>query len=420
MAIDLSDIINYFRKKVETQTFLSHCILSTRKVEQCINAIKNLTSTLNELKNQNAILQSCILKSKTDMANDIASHRYQIINSTLLPETHSKKVLILEWYGAGNYGDELMLSTFLEREEFKNYDISVLLDPYCHHHLDTYNKINCYFPPTNYDDLSTISDYFDIIIVGGGAHIDDVEITDLSFIPYIALELSIVSIKKSKDVRWIAVSANNELTNKQYISKLKFVVENAKEFSVRDNFSLTTLKRVGLVDNITYRHDLGLDYNLSKKTLIITIASFASESTIIDIVNEAKRFVIEADEEWVICFLPFFVGNDNDVIFIQKILSKIDLNGIDHTVLPNFNSIGSMLQLMKGGDAFINMKYHASLISLKLNIPTISFCVDSHRHYYNKMRSLCSLFPENILLFESSYRKGDILKALIDLSRNHY
>lgn len=86
--------------------------------------------------------------------------------------------------------------TFLEREEFKNYDISVLLDPYCHHHLDTYNKINCYFPPTNYDDLSTISDYFDIIIVGGGAHIDDVEITDLSFIPYIALELSIVSIKK--------------------------------------------------------------------------------------------------------------------------------------------------------------------------------------------------------------------------------
>ncbi len=40
MAIDLSDIINYFRKKVETQTFLSHCILSTRKVEQCINAIK--------------------------------------------------------------------------------------------------------------------------------------------------------------------------------------------------------------------------------------------------------------------------------------------------------------------------------------------------------------------------------------------
>lgn len=213
MAIDLSDIINYFRKKVETQTFLSHCILSTRKVEQCINAIKNLTSTLNELKNQNAILQSCILKSKTDMANDIASHRYQIINSTLLPETHSKKVLILGWYGAGNYGDELMLSTFLEREEFKNYDISVLLDPYCHHHLDTYNKINCYFPPTNYDDLSTISDYFDIIIVGGGAHIDDVEITDLSFIPYIALELSIVSIKKSKDVRWIAVSANNELTN---------------------------------------------------------------------------------------------------------------------------------------------------------------------------------------------------------------
>ena len=66
------------------------------------------------------------------------------------------------------------------------------------------------------------------------------------------------------------------------------------------------------------------------------------------------------------------------------------------------------------------MRYHASLISLKLGKPTLSFCVDSHRHYFNKISYLNNLFERHAIVYESKYKDGDIIDNLNSIVKNGF
>lgn len=402
MNIKIDALIRYFIRRLKTRTLFNHCIVNAQKIKQFINILHSIQS----IKTQNSIFKTQF----TSLSDDNTVVRYKAISSALLPATTQKKVLILGWYGAGNYGDELMLHTLISRPEFHNCVISILLDPYFHYPLNTYKNLNCYFPPLEYNEIPKLAAYFDEIIVGGGAHIDDSIITDLSFIPFISLELSTKAIQANKIVRWISVSAISELTNIDYIKKLQFIAAHAKEFSLRDRYSISVLSRCSIKD-VSFNHDIAFDYDFSKKTIILTLVPFAREDILLSIIHEVNQFISESCNSWRVCFLPFFVGNDHDATFVQNVLAKTACN-LEYTVLQNFTNIESMFPVMKGADVFINMRYHASLISLKLNKPTITFCVDSHPHYYNKMKFLSTDFPKNIFILESSYKKGDVLSAL--------
>ena len=188
---------------------------------------------------------------------------------------NKRQTLILGYYGANNFGDELMLASLLEvlREKNKNStDYSILV-------VNEYKEYNykqweckCFYPPTSLTQLENAADFFDELIIGGGAHIDDLDLPVYSFIPYLAVELSLLMLERSKNVNWLAVSSNSILINKFYIEKLSKVIANAQEFSVRDLYTFNTLREAGIDShNITIREDLSCLFEFDIKRLGVVI-----------------------------------------------------------------------------------------------------------------------------------------------------
>ena len=331
-----------------------------------------------------------------------------------------KKVLVLGWYGANNFGDDLMLHIIAHDKSYAYYDVSIIIDPYYSKFIEIEDGISYCYPPSELKDLEKISNYFDLILVAGGGHIDDVEISSLSFIPYLAVELSILAINKKKEVRWKAVSSNDKITNPVYIDKIKYIIENAEEFTVRDNLSAEILKKIGVSKKIPIVDDLALGYAFNKKLLIVTLVPFLEKEVYINILSEIANFQYKSNYSWDVCLLPFYNGNNYDVLFFKELLACMDFNRERFFIGPSYNTIESMIYFMKSADIFFNMRYHASLISLKLGKPTLSFCVDSHRHYFNKISYLNNLFERHAIVYESKYKDGDIIDNLNSIVKNGF
>lgn len=402
MKNEINKLLEYFQRRLKTRSIFNHCIVRNEKIQENISILKNIRQELPNF--------PCI--GPDSVSIPVASERG---GGSVQATSHRKKILIVGWYGAGNFGDELMLYNLTRNEEFKNCEISVIVDPNFDYPPIILEGIKYYYPPKKHEDLNFISSWFDQIIIGGGAQIDDTTEKNLSQCPYLAIELSVKAILAKKIVRWISVSSNKNLIDKAYIEKLRFVASNAKEFSIRDNFSIDSLKNVGICDNVSFKKDLAFDYEFNFKTLIITLVPHAQKEQILSVLDEAKHFVDKSNNKWKICILPFFIGNNHDHNFIFDIVNNIDFGDIDIVVPPNYNSIDSMMLMMKSGDIFINMRYHATLISLALDKPTISFCTDFHPHYPNKMTYLSSIFDKNIVIKSSSYIKGQIYNSLKDI-----
>ena len=169
-----------------------------------------------------------------------------------------KKVLLLGWYGANNLGDEIMLSVMLEQLcKSEDYEVAVIIDKSERYCVKRKEQVAYYYAPCKVETLDELADYFDILIVGGGAHVDDYNSSSLDFVPYLAVQLSMRFIKNGKESRWISVSSNSEITNKKYIEQLNYIIQNSTHFSVRDPHSLNCLKSSGInVKPILLEEDL--------------------------------------------------------------------------------------------------------------------------------------------------------------------
>ena len=334
---------------------------------------------------------------------------------------NKRQTLILGYYGANNFGDELMLASLLEvlREKNKNStDYSILV-------VNEYKEYNykqweckCFYPPTSLTQLENAADFFDELIIGGGAHIDDLDLPVYSFIPYLAVELSLLMLERSKNVNWLAVSSNSILINKFYIEKLSKVIANAQEFSVRDLYTFNTLREAGIDShNITIREDLSCLFEFDIKRLGIVINVLEEKEKLKLIISEIIDYCRESlvkDKHYGITFIPFYNSNHLDRNLIAWIIDSLkeEASSISVSILPEYTDIWSMMVNIKGCDALFSMKYHSSLIGLKLEMPVINFVTDNYRHYINKMKSLQDNFQASKFIFSSQYQRGQIFEQL--------
>lgn len=126
---------------------------------------------------------------------------------------------------------------------------------------------------------------FDVLIFGGGAIIEDGiywEAYDYGiYICRTIVDLPLRFIAKQKKVFCIGLSTSTELNNQDYIHKLQTVIDSSTYFSLRDPYSIETLKRAGictdrvhLIHDIVYaNHELQKAVNCSKKRMVILILS---------------------------------------------------------------------------------------------------------------------------------------------------
>lgn len=115
-----------------------------------------------------------------------------------------RRILLVGWYGAQNFGDELMLHCLLKRYQRKAkvrefFEIAVLIEKNQNYRfLNIPDDVKCFYPPETEKDIVNACATFDEIILGGGSHIDDTPIKRLDFIPYLILKLSIEAIRQKK------------------------------------------------------------------------------------------------------------------------------------------------------------------------------------------------------------------------------
>lgn len=327
-----------------------------------------------------------------------------------------KQVLIIGYYGATNYGDELMLKSILNNRE-KNAEYSIMFSLTYRYNFDQWDNVFKYYAPTSIDKLEEIVDLFDEFILGGGAHIDDLNIKNLDFIPYLGIQLSKLFIKKNKIVRWIGVSSDKELKDELFKNDIKEIVNNCTEFSVRDPYSLNVLNSIsGInINKIKLVNDLVLSIP-NKKTIGVTLFNFKSNNEFnIKLIQNLVNLILENQNNFRLCFLCFYNQMNFDYNMYQEIINNVNFNGVEYFISPEYKNVYSMIPLIKGCDLFINMRYHASLLSLSYKKPTISICYDIHPHYYNKMKYINEHFDNTNLIYFSD---SDCLKKFNNLFKN--
>lgn len=207
-----------------------------------------------------------------------------MLNSTAIQTLHSKlptdrsKVLIAGFFGAKNLGDELMLHSMIKaiRTVDSVADITILLaDNYRPDILD-YQPHRTIHYPKNTADLAELSRNYDCIIFSGGALIDDSGYSSEKMsLERLVIELGSLFISNGKRCALYGVSTAHTLTNQNYITKLAYIIDNSYHVSVRDTFSLATLKAakidtssVNVVDDIVFADNIFNTIDSSQKKVI--------------------------------------------------------------------------------------------------------------------------------------------------------
>lgn len=400
------DELLILRKELEKQKTYSLC-LETKK-----NQAESLASEL-VIKNAELLKESIDYIAPLQSLEDI-----RLIKENGDYDKNRRQVLILGYYGEENFGDELMLDNILKSICHDDVQFWICLFPSPRYPLQRWKGCRCLYLPKTEEGILDCAVFFDELIVGGGAHIDDIEIRDPGFIPYLARRLSILMLRRRKVVRWIAVSSNKEITNSQCIHELDEIFNDGADISVRDRLSLETLQKAGLdTSRISLVDDPAFSLDAHRKTLLVILSGLETRNRLREIVEDLVLFCKDNKNTWELCFVPFLNTRHYDQKLINEICSDINFEGVTNFIAPEFTDVESMTLYFKAADLVFAMKYHASLLALHYGKPLVSYCLD-HRHYFNKMHALHERF-ENPYIIDASGFTSKILQQTLENALVH-
>lgn len=358
----------------------------------------------------------------------------ECINMELLMLNDRKEfiqVLIVGFYGAQNLGDELMLESILGKIGNKsNIRITIMIADNPKYDIRKYGNVNFIHYPKNNIDLHIIAKYFDKIIFGGGALIDDSKWGDFYSnnisLYNILINLSTFAINLNKDIYLVGLSSSAKINNQDYIRNLENVLNNARYVSLRDKNSLKVLRESGIKnENIEIIDDLiygipeqHVEVNKSDDEYVVgmVLVSYTSTEILLDIVRKTEKYLLKKTQNRkYIKLIPFYVFEDSDINKYKEIINSINIDeSIEILIQPYVNTYNEIVQNFKYCDIIVAMRYHASLIALKEQIPAVHVIYDVHNHYINKMDDLLNKYDakcNSILLSQyDGDRYFDILK----------
>ena len=372
-----------------------------------------LRTEINLLKEQLEIVNKRIDNYYTETINAIYNIEYNIehnielcsknVNMELinLKKTEKQKVLVVGFYGAPNLGDELMLQSVLNKMDATKTAITVMLADNPNYKLLNYSNINyIHYPKTNMD-INIMANYFDKIVFGGGALIEDKHFDEPDAYKHntatILIELSMAAISNNKKVYCLGLSTSKELSNEKYKTKLEYIIDKADYFSLRDKNSVETLKKSGLKNTkkIKIINDLAMslpdrEYTLKNNkelTVGMVLVGFSEQEMLKNIIRWTHDYFKEQKKSAKIKCIPFYDYNHCDINELTKLVKSLELEDVVE-VLPYFQAYNDIAEVFLECDLIVTMRYHASVLALKFGIPSIHIIYDFHPHYENKMNAL--------------------------------
>lgn len=388
--------VNYKRIKMEVESDIVPTIISIN------NKQNNIDYNIEKV---NSELLTVVNKEK-------------IFNSELLTlrETSKKKILLVGFYGAPNLGDELMLETLFQYlNKNKKIEITVMINDNEFYDIDEYPPVNIiHYPKTKYD-FNYLASYFDCVVFGGGAIIDDIhyekENSYKGDLGTILIKLSEKFITWNKEVITIGLSSISEFSNQKYINKLTEIIDKSLYFSVRDTNSYKTLQKYCkcnkksihvISDIIMANKKLEIIKDKSEKLTDIGIVWIPYEENN----DKLKQLLKKLNKNYKIHLIPFYEYTNFDTNMYNKILNELNL---DNVIVEKYqNSMIGITETYKKCNLIIAMRYHGVLLGNLLNIPTISICYDNHPHYYNKMKFLSEIFEDKNIIMISKLNPNTI------------
>lgn len=365
------------------------------------------------------IMQELIVRTNSLSAKEDANYRAlnDKIDSTvgdsylstellsLRKDNNKKNLLITGYYGAQNCGDELMLEALLKTIDMNKYNIYILVLPNNEIDLAYYAPYDVVHYSRKANDCLFMSKFFDAIVWGGGAVIDDVRYkfnngdNDLT---YVAMSITKAMIKQGKDAIILGVSTNQHLEDTKMIEDLKYIIDNAKYFSLRDKNSLKTLSDAGInTDKINIIDDLALslDYSLpiekpARDNIgLVLLINGENKEYLADFIKKLRKQYNKS----TIRLIPFLNYHNCETKLYTDIINqlkdpKIVIDDI------NFNATG-VAKAFSRCDVIMSMRYHATLIAgyvLGKKVLSINYS-SVHRHYVNKIKYIRSKYVKKLV-----------------------
>ncbi len=363
---------------------------------------------LTNLKLENIYAEMCSVSRKT---TQLENTNIELLS---LKPTEKQKVLLVGFYGAPNSGDELMMQSILEKMDSTKTSITVMIVDNPKYKLINYSNINyIHYPKTNLD-INFLANYFDKIIFGGGAIIEDKFYDDPESYKYntatVLIELSLAAIINNKKVYCVGLSSSKELSNEEYIAKLDEIIDKSEYFSLRDANSIKTLKKSGIknLEKIQVIKDLAFsldskEYKLKNNDEIVVglvLLGFNDIEKLSNILQWLNNYFDGNNKKVKFKAIPFYNYNNYDSEELRKLVDNSKMED-KIEVLPYYQSYNDISKAFLSCDYMVDMRYHASLLSLKFGIPSIHIICDMHHHYENKMNDLKEKYglPEMFLSY---------------------
>lgn len=362
--------------------------------------------------------------------------QFDVMNTEmlLLQPTVKRKILLLGFYGANNTGDELMLQALLK--EFNSYkdkcEITVMIADNLEYELNLFGQVHFIHYPKTPSDTSIIMNYFDDIVVGGGALIDDACYLEnnLDNVSNLLIDLGLHAIHKEKGIYLVGLSTSNQIQHKEYITKLNEIIKKANYVSIRDPYSLQTLREAGietssihLVEDLAYVLPTVLSPKReeNKLTIGMVLINYIDDETFSTIIEGVEEFLesIDLEKQKEIHLIPFYDYCHFDITQYEKRAKAISTK-VNIVIEPYTSDCFELCKQFSNCNMMVCMRYHSSLLALKMGMNCVHLVYDVHRHYSNKMKYLLEQYEaENDQMSVKKIHKEDLVSLLKNAYVNH-
>lgn len=335
-----------------------------------------------------------------------------------------RKILLCGWYGASNCGDEMMMKSVLQHFDGLDARVYVLLWDDFDYDFGRlpFNAFAVHYPRSLWD-IRQLADFFDAVVWGGGAIIDEhqfsAEPTNINT-GNLLVRLSEEMLKRGKDVFALGLSANDSLEpGTEFVRRLGRVVEGSRHFSLRDEYSRDVLESAGIaVENVSLCEDLvfgnrqiGRPQEVDSPDHVFTVGAVLMTG---DVTREHNRLVLPRmlsllgerfGDRFKLRLIPFYNYWGFDSNLLRELVD--DLGVSDKVEIVQYTDSLSEMPIYDC-DAVVAYRYHACVVAASSDIPTLFVCVDRHPHYRNKMRHVAELFrsSDNFLLCSTCLDDG--------------
>ena len=325
-----------------------------------------------------------------------------------LRDCPGKRILVAGWYGADNLGDELMMRSVLEHmpSETRRRTAVLLWDNPTYDWLNLDPLVHPIHYPATTRELDAIVDYFDVVIWGGGAILDDGQFNDdvNNFnTGNLFIRISELMIGRGKEVYCLGLSANESISNKRYVEHLRNIAANANRFSLRDPRSKEVLVSAGVpsehlveCDDLAFAlkelgdgaHAVDKDVYTLGYVFLHTMDLLDTYASVVEACAGEARAHAEGKEVRV-RLIPFMNEGRYDESMNEALREKLSDVGIEAELADYSPKVAGSPIL--GCDALVSYKYHSALIACCYGIPCLLVSRDEHPHYANKMNHLAMI-----------------------------